>query len=109
MQVSITGRHFEITESLKSYADEKAGRLPRFYDRVQSAEIVVEKEADLVSVEMIVTAVGSAPFVAREVGPDAFACIDLLVDKLERQLNRHKEKFRNRKHIAKKPEPHEEV
>ncbi len=109
MQVFVTGRHVDLSENLKSYAEEKAGRLPRFYDRVQSVEVIIEREADLASVEMIVNAVGSPAFVAKEVGPDAFACIDLLADKLERQLKKHKEKFRNRKHLGKKPEPFEEV
>ncbi len=109
MQVSVTGRHFDLTDSLKTYAQEKVGRLPRFYDRVQAVEVILDREADLISVEIIVSAIGKQSFVAKEVGPDGYACIDLLVDKMERQLTRQKEKHRNRKHIARKPEPHEEV
>ncbi len=110
MQISITGRHCEITGQIRHYAEEKAGKLPRFYDRVQSVEVIVEREGDLFSVEMIAAAAGSqSTFVAKEVGPDILACIDLLVDKLERQLTKHKEKYRNRKHLAKKIEPPEEA
>ncbi len=109
MQVSVTGRHFEITSKIRSYAEEKAAKLPRFYDRVQSVEVVVSRDGDLNSVEMIVTAAGSqTTFVAKEVGPDVAACIDLLIDKLERQLTKHKEKYRNRKHLGKKPDITEE-
>jgi putative sigma-54 modulation protein len=109
VQISITGRHTEITAKIKQYAEDKAGRLPRFYDRVQAIEIVVGREAEQSIVEMIVKAAGTQDFVAKEIGPDALTCIDLLVDKMERQLTKHKEKFRNRKHITKKPEPFEEV
>ena len=110
MQVSVTGRHFEITGRIRSYAEEKANKVPRFYDRVQSVDVVVDRDGDLVAVEMIVAAAGSqTTFVAKEVGPDVIACIDLLIDKLERQLTKHKEKFRNRKHMGKKPESFEEA
>ncbi len=108
MQISVTGRHVELTPRTKSYAEEKASRLPRYYDRVQSIEIIIGKEAEQSMVEMIVKAAGAQDFVAKEVGPDATSCIDLLIDKMERQLTKHKERFRNRKHLAKKVEPYEE-
>lgn len=98
MQISVTGRHVDISNRIKPYAEEKVAKLPRYYDRVKSVEVIVEKEADLVAVEMIVKADHREPFVAKETGPDAHACIDLLMDKMERQLTRHKERFRNRKH-----------
>ena len=109
MQISVTGRHVEVSDDIKSYAEEKASKLPRYYDRVQGVEIIFDREADLTAVEMIVSAAGAHTFVAKELGPNALSCIDLLVDKLGRQLTRHKERYRNRRHIAKKPEPHEEI
>jgi putative sigma-54 modulation protein len=109
VQISITSRHSEVTGKIKQYAEDKAARLPRYYDRVQAVEIIVDREADLTTVEMIVKAAGTQEFVAKEVGPDALSCIDLLIDKMERQLTKHKEKFRNRKHLGKKPEPNKEA
>ena len=109
MRISVTGRHFEVSERIRSYAEEKAAKLPRYYDRVQGVEVILGREADLTAVEMIVSASGTQTFVAKEIGPDAFSCIDLLVDKLGRQLTKHKEKYRNRKHLGKKPEPYEET
>jgi putative sigma-54 modulation protein len=105
VQISVTGRHVEVSERVKEYAAEKAARLPRYYDRVQAVEIIIDREADQVAVEMIVRAAGTPDFVAREIGPEPTSCIDALIDKMERQLTRHKEKFRNRKHIARKTEP----
>ncbi len=98
VDISVTGRHVDVSNDIRNYAQDKASRLPRFFDRVQTINVVVEKERDLMSVEMIVHAAGTQNFVAKEVGADAHACIDLLVDKMERQLTKHKEKLKNHKH-----------
>jgi putative sigma-54 modulation protein len=98
MQVTVTGRHMGVTEALKDYCRDKAERLTRLLDRIQSVEVVVDgKEGDH-TVEMIVHSAGTQPFVAREQHTDAFAAVDLLMDKIEEQLRRYKEKHRNRKH-----------
>ena len=98
MQVTITGRHMGISDNLKAYCEEKAGRLPRFLDRIQSVEVVVDGKNSVHTVEMIVHTAGAPPFVAAEQHDDAFAAVDLLMDKLEQQVRRYKEKHRNRKH-----------
>jgi len=105
VEISVTGRHVEVSNRVRTYAEEKAQKLPRFFDRVQSIDIVVDKEKELSSVEMIVRAAGAQTFVAKEVGPDAHSCIDLLVDKLERQLTKHKEKLRSHRHPGHSAEP----
>lgn len=101
MQISVTGRHVDVTDRVREYAEEKAARLPRYYDRVHAIEVVLDREGDHAVVEMIVKAAGAQEFIAKEVGPDAMSCIDLLTDKLERQLTKYKEKSRNRKHPGK--------
>lgn len=108
MQVSVTGRHINVTEEIKAYAAEKANKLPRFYDRIQAIEVILDREGDNFTVDMIVTAEGKNNFIAHESGPDMFALVDLIIDKLERQLRRHKERFRNRKHPAKTVDRFEE-
>ena len=108
MQISVTGRHVNVTDEVKTYAQEKAGKLPRFYDRVQAIEVILDHEGDNFTVDMIVTAEGRNHFMVHEAGPDMFALIDLIVDKLERQLRRHKERFRNRKHLVRNVDKYEE-
>ena len=103
MQISVTGRHVEVTADVKAYAEKKMGKMPRYYDRIQAIEVVLDHESDSFSVEVIISADGN-PFVAREVGPDTFALIDLVADTLERQLVKHKERYRNRKHMGKRPD-----
>jgi len=99
MQIQVVGRHVEIPEVLKEYAEEKAGKLLKYYDRIQAIEIVFEEESLSKTVEMIVTGEPRRQaFVAQETTEDFRASLDLVVDKLERQLTKYKEKVRNHKH-----------
>ena len=101
MQIQITGRHVQVTDDVRDYINDKAAKLPRFYDRIHEIEVVLGHESEQFKAEMIVRADHKHTFVASETGPDTFALVDLLVEKLERQLVRHKEKRRNRKHDGK--------
>jgi putative sigma-54 modulation protein len=98
VRFAVTGRHLEISEAMKRYAEEKATRLNRFYDRIQSIEVVVEKQGIRNRVEMVVTTDHKDTFVGQVDAGECYEAIDLVVDKLEAQLRRHKEKLRNRKH-----------
>ncbi|UCE60551.1 MAG: ribosome-associated translation inhibitor RaiA [Phycisphaerales bacterium] len=98
MDVCVTGRHVEVPEDVRDYAQDKANKLPRFYDRIHGIEVVLGHEGEQFTAEMIVRVDHKHTFVASETGPDTFALIDLIIDKLERQLTKHKEKKRNHKH-----------
>lgn len=101
MNVVVSSRHMDITPALKSFAEEKANKLTKYYDRIQEIEVVLDagKEAKNQShVEIIVNAEHRNMFVAHHDDDDAYAAIDACVDKLERQLSDHKKKIRNRKH-----------
>ena len=98
MLVTISSRHMEVTEPLKNYAEQKASKHGKYYDLIQEIEVVMDASKDSTRVEMIVNAEHNAMFIAHHDEGDAYACIDGCVDKLERQLTDHKEKFRNRKH-----------
>ncbi len=100
MQIRVTGRHVNVTDDVRDYVQDKANKLPRFYDRIHAIEVVLGRESEQFTAEMIVRADRKHTFVASETGPDTFALIDFLVEKLERQLTRHKEKNRNHKHDA---------
>lgn len=97
MTVVVSSRHMEVTPPLKAYAEQKVNKLTRYYDRIQEIEVVIDG-GKTGRVEVIVNAEHKNMFIAHEEGSDAYASIDLCVDKLERQLTDHKEKIRNRKH-----------
>ena len=99
MDIAVSARHIELTDPIRAYAEEKAARLPKFFDRVTEINVVVNKaDHDNMEVEIVASAEHTDPFVVKVVGPDMYALIDEATDKLERQLRRHKEKLRNRKH-----------
>lgn len=107
MRIAITERHTSVTAAVKEYATEKAGKLVRFYDRISSIDIILDGANDQAGVEMIVKVDGADDFIAHQNGGDYFAGVDMVLDKLERQITKHKEKQRNRKHLAKKPRTRE--
>ncbi len=98
MIVTVSSRHMEVSEALKTFAQEKAGKLHKYYDRIQEIEVVFDAGKDQVRVEMMVNGEHKNMFIAHHDDGDAYACIDACVDKLERQLSEHKKKVRNRKH-----------
>jgi putative sigma-54 modulation protein len=90
----------DVSPALKAYAEQKAGKLVKYYDRIQEIEVVFDAGKDTIQVEMLVNAEHKNMFIARHDQGDAYACVDGCMDKLERQLSEHKDKFRNRKHIV---------
>ncbi len=100
MVVTVSSRHMDVTPALKTFAEQKAGKLVKYYDRIQEIEVVLDAGKDNVKVEMIVNGESRNMFIAHHNEGDAYACIDACVDKLERQLSDHKKMVRNRKHTT---------
>jgi len=98
MNITMTGRHVEIRDDVRDYVTEKASRLPKFYDRIHEVEFVLELNADQFTAELIVRVERKNTLIASETGPDPVVLVDVIVDKMERQLRKHKEKLKNRKH-----------
>jgi putative sigma-54 modulation protein len=97
MEVKTSGRHVEVTDAIRDYAGGKVARLPRYFDRIQRVDVVVDKKDRTHEVEIQVHVDRTEPFMAKVAGQDLYACIDSAVDKLERQLTDHKKKLRNSK------------
>jgi len=97
-----------MTEDIRAYTEEKVAKLHRYYDRIQEVQVVFGHESEQFTVEIIVRAERKQTFIASESGPDTFGLVDLIVEKLERQLKRHKEIVRDHKHDGRpeiRPEP----
>jgi putative sigma-54 modulation protein len=98
MQFTITGKHVEVTETLRQRVQEKVEKLPRYYDNINQVEVIVErKDGGKPSVEIIARGERGDMFVAKETGDEINACVDLAMHKIERQLHRKKEKQRDNK------------
>lgn len=104
MKITVSGRHMSVSDDVRDYCIEKAEKLTRFYNRLRSIEVVLDGNSGSHNVEMIVHADRTDPFIATEEQEDIFAAVDLVADKVERQLTRHKERHRNRKHMVRPSE-----
>lgn len=100
MQINVTSRHMNLSSELRNHAEKRADSLVKYYDRISSIDVVLESGGGHTSVEIIVYAEHKNTFVARKVGDDAHTLIDVVRDKLERQLKKYKGKQRNRKHTV---------
>ena len=101
MEITVTGKHLEITPAIREYAETKANKMTKYFDRIMAIEVVLDtRERQQHEVEMIVHVEHHEPFVARAKDSDLYATIDDVADKMERQLTDFKEKRRNRKHPA---------
>lgn len=102
MDVTVSSRHMELTEPLRLAAEEKIGRLERFLDGMERAEVHFSEEknpriADRDVCE--VTIAGHGHHVrTKAVAADPFAAVDVAVDKLEQQLHKLKTKLVGRSH-----------
>ena len=91
MQVNISGHHVEVTEALHNYITKKLERLGAHFDRITSVQVVLSVEKLVQKVEATLRMRGAEVNATAE-HEDMYAAIDLLADKLDRQLVKHKEK-----------------
>lgn len=103
MQIQLSGQHIEITAALREFVNEKLERLARHFDHVGNVHVVLSVEKLRHKAEATVHLNGGTVF-ADIVADDMYAAIDGLVDKLDRQVKKHKEKNTNyRNGMAKEP------
>ena len=104
MQVTVNGKHIEVTEALKQYATEKFGRLDKYLPKAVQVIVtlsVVKKvhhraEAAIKSNGLLIQ--------ASEETEEMYSAIDLLIEKIERRVKRYKEKLVEHKHQSNKAE-----
>jgi len=91
MQLIVTGHHLEVTEALKAHIDAKFEKLARHFDNVADVHIILSVEKLIQKAEATLQ-VSGANFFAEDHQEDMYAAIDEMVDKLDRQITKHKEK-----------------
>ena len=101
MQLSLTGHHIDLTDSLRNYVNEKFARLERHFDQVTNVHVILSVEKLEQKAEANVHLSGADVF-ADSTHADMYAAIDSLVDKLDRQVLKHKEKIKSRRGNAAK-------
>lgn len=90
------GRNIEVTDAMRAYAEEKLEKLERFSDHIVDAKVVMSYATDgnpaLPAKVEVQLNVPNGIVRAEESGPDTYAATDMVVEKLERQLRRFKER-----------------
>ena len=94
MHLKLTGHHVELTPSLRSYVEKKMERLTRHFDHVIDLHCVLTVEKLEHKVEATVH-VSGGNIHADAVDANMYAAIDLLADKLDRSVVKHKEKLQD--------------
>jgi putative sigma-54 modulation protein len=94
MQTTLTGHHIDITTSLRDYVNDKMERIERHFDKVSDIHVILSVEKLRHKAEATLHVNGGNVY-ADAVEEDMYAAIDGLIDKLDRQVKKHKEKASN--------------
>lgn len=96
MQLSVTFRHMEPSDALKDYAHDKLSRLEKYLYSAMDAHVVlsVEKFRHIADVTIMADGI---KIKGQDQTEDMYSAIDMVVDKIERQVKRFRQKLKNRK------------
>jgi putative sigma-54 modulation protein len=93
MQLNVTGHHVDITESLRNYVGNKLAKLERHFDNMTDIHCILTVEKKLVHKAEATVYLGGGSIHADSIQEDMYTAIDMLADKLDRQVKKHKEKI----------------
>ena len=97
MNINITGHHVEVTSAIRDYVNSKLERVIRHFDHVTSVHVILSVEKLKQKAEVTLHVKGK-DIHADSTGTDLYASIDSVVDKLDRQVVKHKEKVTDHPH-----------
>ncbi len=93
MQIHLTGRNIEITEALKTFTTEKFSKLEHHHKNIKNVNVTFHVE-NVTHVAEASLHLNGAEFHASAKSADMYSAIDALVDKIGKQITKHKEKMR---------------
>lgn len=97
MQIEISIRHGHVSEETQATIEAKVEKLTRFFDRISAIEVTIDLEhPPTPSVDLRVSAKHKHDFVATQQSDNLMAAVDNVVEKMEQQLRKHKEKVQTR-------------
>ena len=93
MQIQVTFRHVEPSEALKEYANDKVGKLQKYLDGPVEAQVTLGIEKHRHMADVVIYASGFKIH-GQETTGDLYSAIDLVMDKLDKQVKRYREKLK---------------
>jgi len=104
MNLTISGHHLEVTPALRSYVTTKMDRIKRHFDQVVDVKVLLTlenlKEKELRQKAECNIHIKGVELFAESAHADLYAAVDELVDKLDRQVVRHKDRLQSHHHDA---------
>lgn len=102
MRIIISGRHLDITPAIREYAEKKIGKIKKYFDQIMEIDITLSAEhskndGEIHTADVLLFANGTK-IKAKETDGDLYAAIDEVVDVLENQVKKYKEKLKSRSH-----------
>lgn len=94
MQINLSGHHVEITDSIRDFVNTKFAKLERHFDHINNVYVVLTVE----KINQIAEAtlhLNGGEIHAKSDNQDMYAAIDTLIDKLDRQVLKHKDKLKS--------------
>jgi len=107
LEIIIHARHLDATEAIKNYIKKKALKLTKYSSKINKIQFTLKIEGTNNIVEAICSA-ARATLVAETKNSDMYAAIDLVIDKLEKQIIKQKEKLKQPRRSKKEEAPVEE-
>ncbi len=104
MNLNVSGHHVDVTPAMRTYVTEKFDRVTRHFDHVIDAHVILSVDKLLRKAEVTLHVKGK-DIHAECINADLYAAIDLLVDKLDRQVLKYKDKAKAKPHDALKHQP----
>lgn len=107
MEIKFAVRHGHVSDETRQWIAQKLDRLVRLYDRITSIEVIIELERrETPAVELRIRAKQNE-FVAAAQAEGLLASVDIVLEKMEQQLRKHKERVQDRHHRSSGREPAE--
>ncbi len=99
MQLAVTFRHMEPSDALKNYVQDRTTKLTKYIDRPLESQVTLTVQKFRQIAEVVINADGLR-IAGQEAHEDMYAAIDLVMDKIERQVKKYREKIRNHKPLS---------
>jgi putative sigma-54 modulation protein len=94
MQLNLSGHHLDITSAIRQHASDKLTKIKHHFDNVMNVNMILEVQKDLQKAEATIHVSGADLF-AKAQSSDMYVSIDQLINKLDSQIIKHKEKLHN--------------
>ena len=101
MDVTVSGRHVDITPAMKDYAVKRVSKLSKYFVRTEKIHVTLNVEGARHCAELVLSPGKGAPLIVAAETDDMYAALDSVVDKAEKRLTRYKGKLYGRRSRAK--------